>query len=179
MRAERPRRHGSTTHRATLGIYSPNCTNPRTTATRYLPYYTTHSYLPRSSRPDSSAGTHRYNLGSRASLSVRFQSSPPLRSNYQIQTAAATSYPMDKGLSWSSSLPAYFRVQNPIPLLHSIQCRSAACNACSRAAHRNRVLAWSAIRKTLSHRPSLPHDRIRWALFKPRLLPGCTAPLPS
>src|SRR5260370_31682734 len=56
---------------------------------------------------------------------------------------------MDKGLSWSSSLPAYFRVQNPIPLLHSIQCRSAACNACSRATHRNRVLAWSAIRKTL------------------------------
>src|SRR6202011_4726040 len=26
--------------------------------------------------------------------------------------------------------------------------------------------------------PLYPHDRIRWALFKPRLLPGCTAPLP-
>jgi predicted dehydrogenase len=31
-------------------FYSPNCTNPRTTATRCLPYYTTYSYLPRSSR---------------------------------------------------------------------------------------------------------------------------------
>ena len=27
--------------------------------------------------------------------------------------------------------------------------------------------------------PAYAHDRIRWALFKPRLLPGCTAPLPS
>src|SRR5271165_2022979 len=26
--------------------------------------------------------------------------------------------------------------------------------------------------------PAYAHDRIRWALFKPRLLPGCTAPLP-
>src|ERR1700720_4209062 len=155
MRAESRGGHGSPTRRATHGIYSPNCTNPRTTATRCLPYYTTHSYLPRSSRPDSSADTHRYNLGSRDSLPVRFQSSPPLRCNCQIQTAAATSYPMDKGLSWNSSLPAYFRVQNPIPLLHSIQCRSAACIACSWAARQNRVLAWSAMRKTLSHRPSL------------------------
>src|ERR1700732_3601280 len=155
MRVESRGSHGSTTHRATNGIYSPNYTNPHTTATRCLPYYATHSYLPRSTRRDSSAGTHRYNLGSRASLPARFQPPPPLRSNYQIQTAAATSYPMDKGLSWSSFLLAYFQVQNPIPLLHSIQCRSAACNACSRAAHQNRVLAWSAIRKTLSHRPSL------------------------
>jgi len=26
--------------------------------------------------------------------------------------------------------------------------------------------------------PAYAHDRIRWALFKPRLLPGCTAPFP-
>src|ERR1700730_17293916 len=104
MRAESRGGHGSTTRRATHGIYSPNCTNPRTTATRCLPYYTTHSYLPRSSRPDSSAGTHLYTLGSRDSLPVRFQSSPPLRSNYQIQTAAATSYPIDQGLSCNLSL---------------------------------------------------------------------------
>src|SRR3984893_10025174 len=120
MRAESRGSHGSTTHRATHGIYSPNCTNPRTTATRCLPYYTTHSYLPRSTQRDSCAGTHRYNFGSRSSLPVRFQILPPLRSNYQIQTAAATSYPMDKGLSWSSSLAAYSLVQNLIPLLRSI-----------------------------------------------------------
>src|SRR5438132_9704519 len=119
MRAESRGSHGSTTHRATHGIYSPNCTNPRTTATRCLPYYTTHSYLPRSSRPDSSGGTHRYNLGSRASLPVRFQSSPPLPSNYQTQTPAATSYPMDKAVSLRSSLLAHFLLQTPIPLLHS------------------------------------------------------------
>src|SRR5271166_4759034 len=148
-------RNRTTTHRATRGKCSPNCTNPHTTATHCLSYRTTHSYLPRSSQPDSSAGTHRYSLRSRPSLAVRFQSLPPLRNNYRLRAAAATSCPTDKALSWSFSLRAYSRVQNPIRLLRSIPGRSVACSAYPRAAPQNRALASSAMRKTHLHRPSL------------------------
>src|SRR5271166_870393 len=148
-------RNRTTTHRATRGKCSMNCTNPHTTATRCLPYRTTHSYLPRSSQPDSSAGTHRYSLRSRSSLAVRFQSLLPLRNNYRLRAAAATSCPTDKALSWSFSRPAYSRVQNPIRLRRSIPGRSVACSAYPRAAPQNRALASSAMRKTHLHRPSL------------------------
>ena len=113
-------RNRTTTHPATRRKCSPNCTNPHTTATRCLSYRTTHSYLPRSSQPDSSAGTHRYSLQSRSNLPVRFQSLPPFRSNYQLQAAGPPSAPLIKpylGVFLFRRISA-FRI-NPTATLHS------------------------------------------------------------
>ena len=118
-------------------------------------HHTIHTYLAGSSPLGSSEGTHRYNLRSRSSLSVRFQSLPPLRSSYQLQGAAATLYPTDKALPWSLSLPVWSQIQNPIPQLCSIPGRLAACKRRQRGAPQNGALALSTMRKTPLHRTSL------------------------